>query len=91
MKNILKVFILTFIIGLSSCAGFYVKDNIRYVDDYTYHNKYSIFNPYYQPYHTVTVIKPINYGHWNWNNNTSHHHHHKHNNNNNQHYGHRKK
>jgi len=89
MKNIIKILILTFIIGLSGCTGFYVSDNMNY----SHQNKYSIYNPYYQPYNTVTFIKPINYGHGNWYN--THHHHHKHNtnknNNNNQNYGHRKK
>ena len=66
MKNILKISILTLIIGLSSCTGFYIRDNVRYIGDYIYPNKYSIYNPYYYNYHTVTVIKPINYGHWNY-------------------------
>jgi len=89
MKNVIKIFILAFVIGLSGCTGFYVSDNMHY--DYQYQNKYSIYNPYYSHYNTVTFIKPINYGYWN--NNTSHHHHHsnKNNSNNNQYYGHRKK
>ena len=91
MKNVIKIFILAFIIGLSSCTGFYVSDNMHY----SHQNKYSIYNPYYSHYNTVTFIKPINYGHGTWHNN---HHHHNHNNknnnknnNNNQHYGHRTK
>ena len=62
MKNILKILILAFVIGLSGCTGFYVSDNMYYSPQ----NKYSIYNPYYQPYHTITVIKPINYGYWNY-------------------------
>ena len=95
MKNIIKIFILAFVIGLSGCTGFYVGGSLSDGYSYYHENKYSIYNPYYQPYHTVTVIKPTNYGYGTWHNNHHHHNHNnknnKNNNNNNQHYGHRTK
>ena len=83
MKNVIKIFILAFIIGLSGCTGFYVSDNMYY----SHQNKYSIYNPYYSHYNTVTFIKPINYGYWNYP--TKYYHTPKINYN--QYYGHRKK
>ena len=77
MKNVIKIFILAFAIGLSGCTGFYVSDNMHY--DYQYQNKYSIYNPYYSHYNTVTFINPINNGYRN--NHTTQHHHHNNQNN----------
>ena len=48
MKNVIKIFILAFVIGLSGCTGFYVGGSLDNGYSYYHQNKYSIYNPYYQ-------------------------------------------